>query len=158
MLHQYKKLWKGQWQHLLLILKVWCADNMSVLLLLLKYQIWRLLPPQNKEFHTFASSTADGMLGKRETEKTPCREHSFILWGKKHNVCTMWAELLENKCNSYNIQIHSNNIWRYRLFLMSWIFSLSPSTSPCFCCCGCSYLCWCSCLPPAEVQKLLKLL
>lgn len=30
-------------------------------------------------FVTFANSTAEGMLGKREREKRPCRVLSFIL-------------------------------------------------------------------------------
>lgn len=40
--------------------------------------------------NTFANSTADGMLGKRDTEKTPCSEHSFVLKDRKPQTMNVW--------------------------------------------------------------------
>lgn len=49
-------------------------------------------------FVTFANSTADGMLGNREREKSPCRVLSFILGHIKHSTVTTCMTVVF-KCN-----------------------------------------------------------
>lgn len=72
---------------------IWTSDDIYSVLFLLILLDWSTSSTtiiqylENKLFNTFANSTADGMLGKSDTEKTPCREHSFILWDKKHVFC-----------------------------------------------------------------------